>query len=244
MEMLQSGSGARSALDPRTKILLLFAVSSVLLLGGSSPTMYVLRTIMLLAPFVLVAASGHARAAVLMLVVYLASYALAIFVSPITEGVVNSIIVATCTVVSRFVPTMAMAYYVFATTTVSEFMASMERMHMPNWITIPLSVLFRFFPTLAQEAQSIHAAMRMRGITPMKSGLAYVEYCLVPLMVSAVSIGEDLSAAALTRGLGAPVKRTNLCEIGFRVRDVLICVLALAALIVLAVALFVPEANL
>ena len=31
-----------------------------------------------------------------------------------------------------------------------------------------------------------------------------VEYRLVPLMVSVVKIGDELSAAALTRGLGAP----------------------------------------
>lgn len=36
-----------------------------------------------------------------------------------------------------------------------------------------------------------------------------LEYRLVPLMVSVVKIGDELSAAALTRGLGAPVKRTK-----------------------------------
>lgn len=34
-------------------------------------------------------------------------------------------------------------------------------------------------------------------------------------MISCVKIGDELSAAALTRGLGAPVKRTNICKIGF-----------------------------
>ncbi len=111
---------------------------------------------------------------------------------------------ATATVVSRFVPTLALAYFVFATTTVSEFMAAMARMRMPDWITIPLSVLFRFFPTLGQEARAVNAAMRMRGITPISRGIAYAENCLVPLMSCAVSIGEDLSAAALARGSARP----------------------------------------
>lgn len=55
-----------------------------------------------------------------------------------------------------------------------------------------------------------------------------VEYRLVPLMVSVVKIGDELSAAALTRGLGAPVKRTNVCRIGFHFQDViaiLFCIL-------------------
>ena len=34
--------------------------------------------------------------------------------------------------------------------------------------------------------------------------------------------GDELSAAAVTRGLGAPVKRTNVCEIGFHMTDFII----------------------
>ena len=35
-------------------------------------------------------------------------------------------------------------------------------------------------------------------------------------------VGEDLSAASLTRGLGAPVRRTNICDIGFGAADVVV----------------------
>lgn len=38
-------------------------------------------------------------------------------------------------------------------------------------------------------------------------------------MVCSVNIGSELSAAALTRGLGVRVKRTNICKIGFNVQD-------------------------
>ena len=62
-----------------------------------------------------------------------------------------------------------------------------------------------------------------------------LEYRLVPLMTCCVKIGEELSAAALTRGLGGEVKRTNICKIGFHVQDVfflLLCVVAFAIPIV------------
>ena len=52
-----------------------------------------------------------------------------------------------------------------------------------------------------------------------------IEYRLIPLMVSVVKIGDELSAAALTRGLGAPVRRTNVCELGFHVQDIIAIVL-------------------
>lgn len=49
-----------------------------------------------------------------------------------------------------------------------------------------------------------------------------LEYRLVPLIISIVKIGDELSAAALTRGLGAPGKRTDICNIGFHVQDIVI----------------------
>lgn len=90
-----------------------------------------------------------------------------------------------------------------------------------------------FFPTVGEEYGSITDAMRMRGIRfgggkPAKM----LEYRMVPLMISCVKIGDELSAAALTRGLGAPVKRTNICKIGFGAWDffaLLLCAAAPAA---------------
>lgn len=241
MEFLQSGAGERTVcLDPRTKVALLFAVSTVLLLGGNGPVMFAVRTTMLLFPFALLAFSGRVRAAALMLAAYLGTYGLAVFAAPVLTGIANAVVVASATVVSRFVPTLALAYFVFATTTVSEFMAAMARMRMPDWITIPLSVLFRFFPTLGEEARAIGAAMRMRGISPLRNGVAYLECALVPLMSCAVSIGEDLSAAALARGLGGPAKRTNVCAIGFGALDIAVIAVSAAATAALAGSLAFP----
>ena len=88
-------------------------------------------------------------------------------------------------------------------------------------IVIPMSVIFRFFPTISEEYQAIRDAMKMRNIRfGGKNPFLMVEYRLVPLMVSVVKIGDELSAAALTRGLGAPVRRTNVCQIGFHFQDV------------------------
>ena len=52
-----------------------------------------------------------------------------------------------------------------------------------------------------------------------------VEYRLVPLMVCSVNIGNELSAAALTRGLSADTKRTNICKIGFHIQDIMIFII-------------------
>lgn len=85
-----------------------------------------------------------------------------------------------------------------------------------------------FFPTISEEYRAIRDAMKMRGIRMGgKNPFLMVEYRLVPLMVSVVKIGDELSAAALTRGLGAPVKRTNVCKIGFHIQDLIVCIICI-----------------
>ena len=93
----------------------------------------------------------------------------------------------------------------------------------PQAVTIPMSVMFRLFPTIGSEWKSIRRAMAMRGIHAggARAG-EMLEYQLVPMMTSTVRIGEELSASALTRGLGAPVRRTNICRTGFRAQDIIL----------------------
>jgi energy-coupling factor transport system permease protein len=128
----------------------------------------------------------------------------------------------------RMLPVVIMGYYLVSTTTVSEFVASMERIHAPRQLVIPLSVMFRFFPTVAEEASSIGDAMKMRGI---RFGINALEYRVVPLLMSTVKIGDELSAASLTRGLGNPVRRTNICSIGFHIQDIVFTAAAIICLI-------------
>lgn len=59
-------------------------------------------------------------------------------------GVANFIAVAIVGLFLRFTPGIVMGYFVVTTTTVSEFVAAMERLYLPQQITIPMSVMFRF----------------------------------------------------------------------------------------------------
>lgn len=227
-------TGKRSIFDPRTKILLVIMIIAVMMGGGGKLVVY-MRWAMISVPFLLLLSERKIRGAFIYAGVYTAAYVGQILLMPIASGAVNFLLVA-LGIAARFMPGIAMASYMVSTTTVSEFMASMERMHLPQKITIPMSVMFRFFPTVGEEYGSIGDAMRMRGIRfgggkPSKM----LEYRLVPLMISCVKIGDELSAAALTRGLGAPVKRTNICKIGFGAWDIaamLLCAASLAAMII------------
>ena len=102
-------------------------------------------------------------------------------------------------------------------------------MHIPNKVTIPLAVMARFFPTVFDEAHAIGNAMRMRGIRlfglrTLANPFSILEYRLVPLLVSVTKIGDELSIAAVTRGLSPETKRTCVATIGFHVQDLIVFV--------------------
>lgn len=150
---------------------------------------------------------------------YIATMAL-----PHLSGLPNFLVVAICGFFMRFVPGIMMGYITVRTTTVSEFVASMKKLHLPEQIIIPMSVIFRFFPTVVEEYNAIGDAMKMRGIRfGGGKASAMLEYRLVPVIMCSVKIGEELNAAALTRGLGGPVKRTNICESAFMCRMFFSC---------------------
>ena len=125
-----------------------------------------------------------------------------------------------------------MGYYIIKSTKADEFVASMEKWHITKKVLIPIAVVFRFIPTMQEESRSITEAMRMREIrfgTPKfwHSPGTILEYRLIPLLISVVKIGDELSAAALTRGLGRQGKRSSIARIGFTWQDFLILVISI-----------------
>ena len=84
--------------------------------------------------------------------------------------------IAASSIWNKMVPSAMMGYYLLSTTKVSEFVLAMQRMHIPEAFIIPFSVMFRFFPTIFEEAESIGNAMRMRGITGKNFSRIHKQY--------------------------------------------------------------------
>lgn len=213
-------------LDPRTKLAVLITIT-IFILGGSyqSAVQYLLAAV----PLALLLAAKMWKNTVLYVLVFGGSICLELFALPYMSGLPGYLTVAVTGIFLHFSPCIVMGYFVVMTTTVSEFVAAMERLHIPKQITIPASVMFRFFPTVMEEWSAISDAMRMRGISwgGGKAG-AMLEYRIVPMMMCSVKIGGELSCASLTRGLGGPVKRTNICKIGFHIQDIVLILICLA----------------
>lgn len=214
--------------DPRTKLAVLL-ILIILILGGSYQT--ALMYFPALLPFFMLLSSRIWKGAAVYASVFISCLLLQAFALPYISGVPGYLLMTAAVLPLYFGPCAASAYYVVSTTTVSEFIAGMELLHLPRHITIPAAVMFRFFPTVMEEWHAVGDAMKMRGIHlgGQRAG-AFLEYRLVPMMICSVKIGEELSAAALTRGLGGPVKRTNICTTGFHVQDIFMLFLCFAGL--------------
>ena len=219
-------------LDPRAKMALMIAVSLIMVSGSSVGVEFILRAICSMIPFMLLLSVRHFRSAVFYILVLGAAVCCEHFVLPHLSGTANLIVMILCGVISRFVPGYMMGWYTVRSTSVSEFITAMERMHMPYFITIPMTVMFRYFPTLGEEYNSIHDAMKMREIgQSIKNPFTYIEYVLVPIMMSTVRIADELSAASLTKGLCAGGRRTHICQISIRFYDWLLMLGALAMIV-------------
>lgn len=222
-------------LDPRTKLLMLAVFSIVMIDGDTEGVNFYLKPALAVLPLILLLVSNRRKAAFGYLVVFLLSWFGNLLLVPQVHGGLKMLFSLIFQLGTRWFPSGMLGYYLISTTQVSEFVAAMQKMHVSEKIIIPFSVMFRFFPTVSEEASAISCAMRMRGIG--LKGLsrnpgAVLEYRLVPLMISVVNIGNELSAAALTRGLGNMKKRTSACTIGFGAADVLFAAVVIGGLVV------------
>ena len=211
--------------DLRTKLMLILVVNLFLLLSHS----LIFELVLVFGCLLLISIDGQLRSAVHFLIVFLIMLAIDQLVTPYMSGFVFTLVSFITVALRKFLPCFILGKWILTKTEVSEFVAVMWKLRLPQTAIIPLSVVFRYFPTIKEEWTSIRAAMKMRGIH------VSLEHIMVPLLMSAVNVSEELSAAALCRGLDSPEPHTSLIQVRFHISDAIVwCVtgvLAVAALV-------------
>ena len=105
-----------------------------------------------------------------------------------------------------------------STTKVNDFLTAKNKSHIAKKIVIPLAVMLRYIPTVKEDWCYIKDAMRLRDVTPsvkgiIKNPVMTIECIYVPLMMVASKTADELSIAAVTRGIENPKPRTCLVRI-------------------------------
>lgn len=212
-------------LDPRTK-LLVFLSSGIMTLNSYSNLaigVYSLTICLLLAlcgkPWAALKAAGL--------------FGVTLYVRTVVSTVggaspaVTILISALSTIMLFCFPMLMSFMLLIQTTRISQFLAAFEAMHLPVNLMIPVAMLFRFIPTVQEEWNGIRKAMAFRDISLSASSILRhpgkaVEYILVPLLFSSISVMEELAAAALARGMDVEVKRSSYEEVKLRVPDYIV----------------------
>ena len=211
--------------DLRTKFMLILVVNLFLLLSHS----VIFELVLVFGCLLLITIDGQAKSAFHFLIVFLIMLGIDQLLTPYINGFFFTLVSFITVALRKFLPCFILGKWILTKTEVSEFVAVMWKLRLPQTAIIPLSVVFRYFPTIKEEWASIRAAMKMRGIH------VSLEHIMVPLLMSAVNVSEELSAAALCRGLDSPEPHTSLVQVRFRFSDVLVwCItgaLAIAAII-------------
>ena len=128
-----------------------------------------------------------------------------------------------------FLPFMA-ASFMIKTSDVGTIISSMDKLKISKNVSIPIAIMFRFFPSFKEEKKNIKMAMRVRGIN-FKKPIKYLEYVSVPLLIISSNISDDIAKAAETKAIENPITKTRYIRVKIQLID-LIYVLVIVGLIV------------
>lgn len=106
------------------------------------------------------------------------------------------------------------------TSDVSSIIFSMNKLKVPNFLSIPIAVMFRFFPSFKEERNNIKLAMKIRGIS-IRKPLLYFETIVIPILFLSSNIADDISKAAETKCIETKIKKHPYFEVKFKLIDLI-----------------------
>lgn len=129
--------------------------------------------------------------------------------------------------IRMFLPLLLYAKAFTATTGVSALSAAMHRLRVPRQLVLAFSVALRFFPTAKEEFSLIRDAMTLRGIGPTPRNIVtrpgvLFEGVMMPVMMRAAVISEELAASSVSRGIDNPEGHTSFEELRITARHALL----------------------
>lgn len=209
--------------DPRTKIILL--VLSLIIATMAPSLTYECILILLIAGFGMLC--GKFRYSLIGTVAFMSLYLFTVFYLKDSTGTLHTMVTAWLSLVFKVYPCGMLSGIAVSTTRVNEFLSAMNKVHVSKKIVIPFAVMLRYIPTVREDWHYIKDAMRLRDVSPsfkgfVKNPVMTIECIYVPLLMAASKAADELSIAAVTRGIENPHSRTCLVQIRFQKKDILI----------------------
>ena len=148
-------------LDPRCKILLLVCIGFVsYFLAGE-----VVSLALMLVYGLFIAVGNGGKWALKMIVAYIIVAYLNALLRYVQVPVLSVIMSVFGVTLLKLIPIVMMGLWILRTTYMDDLMVALQRMRLPQAVTIPLVVMFRYIPTLRIEYRQIRSTMDIRGIS-------------------------------------------------------------------------------
>jgi energy-coupling factor transport system permease protein len=213
------------ALDPRTK-LALAVMGVVLVISAMSLLVLALWGILLLAAIVLLSSlRQYARWLLLVL-------PMALFFGLVTAWAVDPM--SGLMAGGKLLALTTVGHLFFVTTPPEDLANSLIKMGLPYHFAFVVGAGMQFVPVLGRKARQVLDAQQARGIPVKPSWRALRNYpaFLVPLLVQAFQLAEELAEAMETRGFGRPGRSfyENYCLTG---RDIAVMLAGMGITILL-----------
>ena len=183
----------RRIFDPRAGLWLLVAANIIAFRPHTLWLELALVGLLLL----LMAAHGKYSMAVKWAVGYCALLLFQQYILPASPKIIATSFTIFATYARRMFPCLMTGSLMLKCTPLRYFIVGLRQLRVPQRLIVAVSVTLRYFPAIREEMGYIRDAMKLR------------EGTVIPLMVSATETAEELSAAAVTRGIEDPAPKTS-----------------------------------
>ena len=161
---------------------------------------------------------GQKRSAVKWLAFFAVLVAVQYFLLPVLPKVLSVTLVILTVFARKIFPCMMVGGLIFQTVPVRYLIVALRKWNVPQNVIIPLAVTIRYFPAIKEEHRHIRDAMKLKQIHGLGKK---IECSMIPLLVSAIQTSDELSAAAITRGIENPCPKTSVADLRFHALDYL-----------------------
>ena len=154
---------------------------------------------------------------------------------PLFHSAVFSVIGVFSFIVQRIIPFMLIGTVIQKQKNISEITTALERMHLPKGIILSIAVMFRYFSSIKDDLFIIIDSMKLKGLyTSKRSAMLHpirtMEFIIVPMLFKSLKTAEELSCAALVKGIENTGHKTSYFDVKLRVADVVFLLTAITLL--------------
>ncbi len=220
-------------LDFRTKFFMTVCVSTLLIAGNYNRDTMLFHILLGLVPLALFLTDGMFKVALRYGVIY---GALSVANELLIEHSDNELyfgLFIISGIFCKLYPGLMMGYYTLKTTKMVDLVKSLKAIKMPDYLIIPISVMFRFFFSISHDYREIRKAMKLQNLglaSLFKQPVRTLEYAVVPLAMCSLRAADDVSISAMSRGLVPGAQRSSISDAKLKYYDYLLMLVMLGCI--------------